>query len=111
MERVRIDYGIDLIVHTYNRGGEIENGRILFQLKATSRLRVSADRKTVMCRLDRADLIYWLQEPMPVILVLYDAREDVAYWLYVQAYFERQEDFDLDQAGKQVTVALPRATC
>lgn len=109
VERIRLDYGIDLIVHTYNRSGEIENGRILFQLKATDRLAVSADGSTFRCRLAVADLIYWLGEPMPVILVLYDARRDVAYWIHIQKYFEHESAFELSKAGKQTTVSIPRA--
>jgi hypothetical protein len=109
VERIRLDYGIDLIVHTYSGAGEVENGRILFQLKATDRLRLSSEGRAVSCRLERADLSHWLREPMPVILALYDARASMAYWLYVQAYFERQVGFDLSRAGTQVTVTIPCA--
>lgn len=109
VERIRMDYGIDLIVHTFNRKGEFENGRLLFQLKATDHVKVSPDGRTVLCRIARTDLNYWLREPMPVLLVLYDARADGAYWLYVQAHFEGRAGFDVSQVGEQVTVALPRA--
>ncbi|BAZ08937.1 hypothetical protein NIES4071_07430 [Calothrix sp. NIES-4071] len=43
---------------------------------------------------------------MPCILVVYDARESQAYWLYLQAYFESLEGFDLSKAGESVTVRL-----
>ena len=46
---------------------------------------------------------------MPVILIVYDARKDVAYWLYVQSYFRRQKGFNLFAAGTTVTVQLPSA--
>jgi hypothetical protein len=108
VEPVRMDYGIDLIVHTFNRKGEFENGRLLFQLKATDRLKVSADGQTVACRIERSDLRYWLREPMPVILVLYDARANVAYWLNVQTHFRARRGFELSQVGEMVTVAIPR---
>ncbi len=107
-ERVRMDYGIDLVVDTYGRRGVVENGRILFQLKATDRIKVVAGGGAVTCRVERAHLSYWLGEAMPVILVLYDARADRAYWLYVQAHFESRPDFDLAQAAKRVTVEIPR---
>ncbi len=29
------------------------------------------------------DLELWLREPVPYILIVYDAQSDVAYWLYV----------------------------
>lgn len=109
VERVRLDYGLDLIVHTFNRGGEVEGGRLLFQLKATDRLKVSGDGTTVSCRIDRRDLNHWLGESMPMILVLYDAQADVAYWLYTQAHFGKQFGPDLSRVGESVTVAIPRS--
>lgn len=36
-ERVNCDYGIDLIIFTYDANGEIENGQIFVQLLVTSR--------------------------------------------------------------------------
>ncbi|MCI0459966.1 MAG: DUF4365 domain-containing protein [Gemmataceae bacterium] len=42
-ERSRHDYGIDLFVETYSAEGEVQNGRILLQLKATDSLKRSAD--------------------------------------------------------------------
>lgn len=109
VERVRMDYGIDLIMHTFNRWGEVENEYLRFQLKATDRLNVSADGTTVSCRIERRDLHHWLRESMPVILVLYDARADVAYWLYVQAYFEQKPAFDPGLAADRTTVVIPRS--
>jgi hypothetical protein len=90
-ERVRLDYGIDLVVQTFNRRGEVESSRILFQLKATDRITTLAGAEAVSCRIEQANLVHWLEEPFPVVLVLYDARRDAGYWLYVQKPF-RQPD-------------------
>ncbi len=46
---------------------------------------------------------------MPYILVVYDAQSDVAYWLYVQAYFEQLHDFSLAHRGKTITVRIPKS--
>jgi len=46
---------------------------------------------------------------MPCILIVYDAQSDVAYWLYLQSYFENWEGFNLSQVGETVTVHLPKA--
>src|SRR6516165_1361320 len=83
VERSRYDYGIDLDMHTYNSRGEAENGKILFQLKATDVLKKSTDGKVILVRLEWRDVLFWANEGEPVILVIYDAREDKAYWLYV----------------------------
>ena len=108
-ERIRLDYGIDLVVQTFTRRGEVESGRILFQLKATDRITILAGRNAVSCRVERADLAHWLEEPSPVVLVLYDARSDVGYWLYVQNHFANLTGFDLSQCGERVTVVIPHS--
>jgi hypothetical protein len=108
VERVRHDYGIDLILFTYDAHGEVESGKVFLQLKATDRVRWVAKGAFLGFRLDRADLHAWLTEFQPVILVVYDAPADQAYWLYVQAYFAKLPGFKLERAGKTVRVRLPR---
>ena len=103
------DYGVDLILYTYDRNGEIENGGIPVQLKATDRIRHSKRQKVMRHSVSRSDLKHWLKEPLPVILVLYDARKDVAYWQYVQAYFESRQGRTVTVAQRSVTVHLPIA--
>jgi hypothetical protein len=39
VERIEHDYGVDLLVFTYNAGGEVENGEIRLQIKATDRVK------------------------------------------------------------------------
>jgi hypothetical protein len=102
------DYGIDLTVQTFNRRGEVENGWVLFQLKATDRLKLVDRGRAVSCRIERADLRHWLHERDPLILALYDARADMAYWLYVQRYFAGLAGFDVNRAGERVSVSIPR---
>jgi hypothetical protein len=107
IDKVAHDYGIDLEIRTFNRRGEVEQGKIPVQVKATDRLTLDSGKSSVACRIKRADLLYWLAEPLPVILVAYDARKDTAYWLYVQAYFAGQTGFHLFAAGREVTVRIP----
>ena len=107
VERIEHDYGLDLVLFTYDRYGEIENGQVFIQLKASDHLDLSAGRDTFPFQVKRADLEYWLREPWPVILVLYDARRDRAYWLYLQAYFEALGlDIGL-RPGRTATVRVP----
>jgi hypothetical protein len=109
IERTAHDYGIDLLLVTFSREGEIEEGRTLLQLKASDRLRIRSGQKAFSFRIDRHDLVHWLAQVMPVILIVYDARKDTAYWLYVQSYFRRLKEFDLFAAGQTVTVHFPTA--
>jgi Domain of unknown function (DUF4365) len=108
VERIEYDYGYDLIIFTYNDEGEIENGQIYIQLKATDSLSTLADQKTITFTLARSDLELWLSEPMPCILIIYDASCSQAYWLYLQAYFESLEGFDLPKMGDSITVRLSK---
>jgi hypothetical protein len=107
-ERVVHDYGVDLYMTTYTSHGEVENDFVLFQIKATDRLKRTSDRSAVVFRLERADLDWWLVETFPVILVIYDAKADRAYWLYVQSHFERSTGSPASH-GKFVAVHIPIA--
>src|SRR5262249_40559582 len=84
-----------------------ESDWVLFQVKATDHLTQSADGATVTFRVERADLNRWLAETYPVILVVYDARAEIAYWLYVQAHFASERL----RAGSspKITVHIPAA--
>lgn len=108
VERVEYDYGFDLILFTYDVNSEIENGQIYLQLKARDSLRTLADQETIAFTIARSDLELWLFEPMPCILIVYDAQLDVAYWLYLQAYFENLPGFDISKIGESITVRLPK---
>src|SRR5438105_3624873 len=73
------DYGLDLLVTTFNRRGEIENGDVRLQVKATDSIKLVSGRNAIALRLEWRDMIYWLNEPLPVILVIYDAKADRAW--------------------------------
>ena len=103
------DYGIDLEMTTFNKQGEIDEGKVFMQLKASDRLRLRPQQAAFSFRLERSDLVLWLAQPLPVILIVYDARKEVAYWLYVQSHFRRQKGFSLFTAGQTVTVQVPAA--
>ena len=81
------DYGTDLEMVTFNKRGEVEEGKVIIQLKATDRFRTRASTRHLRYRIARVDLARWFAEPFPVLLIVYDAKRDRAYWLYVQSYF------------------------
>lgn len=107
VERVVHDYGIDLLLFTYNHAGEVEIGEVLMQIKAREQAPVRASNNTVAVRVERADVIRWLSELMPVALVLYDARQELAYWCYVQAHFAARPGFNRFTLGETVTISIP----
>jgi hypothetical protein len=107
VERTRFDYGIDLDMKTYSPNGEIENGKVLFQLKATDSLKRSADGMAISIRLEWRDLLFWVNEAAPVVLIIYDAKEDKAYWLYLQDYFRQVRWAERATATTRVTIHVP----
>jgi hypothetical protein len=76
-------------------------------LKATDSLRTSAGGTTIPFRLEWRDLLFWLNEGEPVILILYDAQDDRAYWLYVQEYFRQIKWAERAATAATVTVHIP----
>jgi hypothetical protein len=107
VERVAHDYGIDLIVLTYDDAGEVERGPIFLQVKATDTLKLVARGQAVAFRVQRRDLRSWLTESFPVILVVYDASTGVGYWLYIQAHLAALPRFNLARAGETITLRVP----
>lgn len=104
---IKNDYGYDLNIYTYNSSGEIENGFLLFQLKASDSVRYINNNQDVSFTLDKRDLDLWLNDFLPVVLVIYDAVKDVAYYLYVQAYFQNITGFSLEEISDTHTVNIP----
>jgi hypothetical protein len=107
IERIQHDYGIDLLLFTYTNRGEVESGCIFMQVKGTERLKWSRTPGQAAFRIEREDLVGWLNEFLPVILIVYDAKADRAHWIHVQGYFAALRSFNLFRAGKRITVHLP----
>jgi hypothetical protein len=80
------DYGYDMSIETFNRKGEYEPGQIKVQMKAKKRPSYIKSKTILSFSCDRRDLNLWLIEPNPVILVVYDAKKEKSFWVYVQNY-------------------------
>ena len=108
VERYVRDYGLDLHLKTFGPAGEAETGHLNLQVKATDRLAVHADGATAALRVEAANLRSWAFERFPVVLALYDAAADRAFWLDVQEYVAANE-IDEDELGETVTLRVPLA--
>ncbi len=110
VNRMDSDYGIDLLMLTYEEDGAVESGHVLFQVKATDSPKLIQAGRSIACRIEVADLKAWQDEWMPVILVLYDGQRDKAYWLYVQQYLNDKNVAGEDLLAEQdrLTVRIPR---
>jgi Domain of unknown function (DUF4365) len=90
LEGVAKDYGYDGSIFTFDAQGQIENSYMFVQLKATDRLARSKDRKSVKFVLQKKDFNLWQNEFVPVYLVVFDAKAEKAYWVYLQRYLEQK---------------------
>jgi hypothetical protein len=78
------------------------------QLKATDHLRTSGDDVLHYCKVTTAN--YFLHRPEPVMYVVYDAREDTAYWLWVQPYLRGLDDASPGwREREKAHIRIPRA--
>jgi hypothetical protein len=103
VERVVHDYGIDLLLFTYNEHGEPDVGHLFVQVKATEKTQRVTGGRFIAFRVAQADLATWLRQPMPVLLVVYEAVSDQAWWVHLQATSVRQTR----AKGASVTLRIP----
>ena len=105
VQRLFPDYGNDLLLFTYDGNGFTEEGSVYMQLKASETL--SRMGSNYVFDLDIRDYNRWRHEPMPAILVLFDASRRRAYWLYLQGYFAEEEARRPRSGAKTVRVQVP----
>src|SRR5207237_7933958 len=82
MQAIFNDYGLDDIIRTFKENGEVEPGLIWLQVKATDHPQARTGKTAIAVRLDCRDVVHW--EPYPVILIVYDAGQNRAFWLHMQ---------------------------
>lgn len=109
VEKVQYDYGLDMIMFTYQPNGEIEDGLVNIQLKASDNIKAKYEETNAYFSFSvkQPDLSYWLDQPWPVFLVIYDAKTDKAYWVYIQNYFESMSGFSLKNVKKTYSIRIP----
>ena len=105
-ERPGSDYGYDIVLFTYDSEGYAEEGSVYIQLKASEKLIQSGS--DLVFDIDVRDYALWIAEPMPVILILFDASKRRAYWLYVQRYFAEAISRRPKANAKSVRVRVPK---
>jgi hypothetical protein len=103
------DYGIDLLMFTCNDDEEIENGHVEIQIKATDNISILKKSKAIAFKVEVAHLKAWEWQPLPVILIVYDAvGEGRAFWLYIQNYINKNKNLiDFRGARDRITLHIP----
>lgn len=105
VQRLPAEDEVDLLVTTFNRRGEIENGAIRLRIEASDSPRITRDRQRIAVRAPWNDLLYWLNEPLPVILMVYDAQLDRAWWLQLNG--KLRIEGRRGKPGGRVTLGVP----
>jgi Domain of unknown function (DUF4365) len=108
-EIIMHDYGVDLLMFTYNDDGEIENGHVEIQIKSTDHINILKTPSAVACKIGTAHLKAWQWEPLPVVLIVYDAAGvGRAFWLYIQNYLSDPANLiDADLNRDSITLHIP----
>lgn len=104
LRRPRRDYGVDVTMFHFSESGELENGEVRFQLKATDNLTSVLDGQYTTVRVKTGDIQYWSMEFYPFILVLYDAKEEAAYWIGIDNILK--QSLDLDQQTETIRIPV-----
>jgi hypothetical protein len=100
------DYGYDGSITTFNEQGEVENTQINVQLKSTDNLTHTTDKQFFVLDVSKRDLELWCSSDVPVILALYDAQQEIAYYVDIVEYF-RKDGISLEKVRKFVRIKIP----
>jgi hypothetical protein len=105
IHRLNSDYGYDLEMFTFDAEGYAEPGFVLFQVKAAETWQ-AVDRSLAF-DIDIRDYNLWMEERMPVILVLFDVSRRRTCWIAIQKYFVEDTTRLPKEAAKTVRVRVP----
>lgn len=106
MYRNPSDYGIDGIIQIFRQTGEIDQKIVNFQLKSTDHIQYSKSKQAFKFDLNIRDLEFWLSNDRTTLLILFDAQNEVAYFIDLEIYFQKNREH-LQKVRKFVRVYLP----
>ena len=107
IETTHHDYGTDGLVFTFDSGGYQENGFITLQLKSTDSPSTYQISSGFSYPIDLGDLKQWNDELYPVYLILYDAKNEIAFWVEIQSYLKIAKFNPSKSTAKTHNVRLP----
>ncbi len=100
------DYGYDGYIQLFKPTGEIDSHLIHFQLKSTDHIKYIKSKHAFVFDLSIRDLELWLSNNRKMMLVLYDAHKDIAFYIDLPSYFQKNREV-LKNINKFVRVYLP----
>ena len=109
LERNKDDnYDYEGVIDLYNEQGQVSNLAIAVQLKSMDSVQLLSENARFVVDLSKQDLERWLKTEIPVLLILYDAQQDVAYFTDLQTYFNENGHL-LKNVRKFVMISLSPA--
>ena len=103
---IQDNYGYDAVVYTFDEQGEALNFVFHVQMKSTDNILLSKDKKTINFDLSKQDLELWLSGSIKLILILYSAQKDRAYYVDLQTYFKK-EGIAFNETKEFVSINIP----
>ncbi len=108
VENLDRDYGEDLLVRIFER----ENATpwsFYVQSKATDHIDtlLMKDGRNVAFTITSQHAQHWERFWEPVVLAIYDSKNDVTYWEIIQSYLESTRGLWVDDPRKTITIHVP----
>ena len=75
-------------------------------MKSTDNLTPTKDKQFLVLDVSKRDLELWCSSDVPVILALYDAQREIAYYVDIVEYF-RKDGVNLEKIRKFVRIKMP----
>ena len=85
------DYGYDSVIDTFDEQGQVDNRSFMVQLQSKDGLQLSPKKAGFSVDLSKQDLELWLRCAYPVLFILYDAQQEIAYFTDLQTYFNENK--------------------
>ena len=77
------DYGYDGMITTFNEKGEVDYTQMNMQLKSTDNIKQTSDKLFYLVDISKRDLQLWCYCDVTVILILYDAQKERAFYINI----------------------------
>lgn len=97
------DYGLDYKI-TIVENEEVTKYFFFVQNKATDNIVIKD--KEISFVLDVKHILSFIEIPIPILLILYDAQNDCSYWLNLQRYYKEVLIYEEEDWGTQKTKTL-----
>jgi len=98
------DYGIDNEIEIVDETGTVTGKVVWLQVKSTRDIKIVNDQVKYRLNIDFLQYVYKCDNP--ILLLIYDAENDIAYWLWLQRYIYQHEEV-LESNHKTHTINIP----